>query len=276
MSKSKVAPLKKVTLPRLELLGSLLCARLIVFVRETLKLPIDVNMTCWTNSMISLSWIRSTPTRWKTFVANRVCEIQSLTCVDQWSHCHGAENPADLVTRGIHAEDLVRSTLWLHGPNFRVDGEGHLGDLDLETQVSQETADVTLASTSRSCEPVFPVERCSSLTKAIHVVAWVQRFECNIKKTKECQVVGDLTYDELQAAKHQLIQCVQEDQYATKLVALRQGRSVPKSSFIVKLAPFIAEDGLLRVQGRLQHSSLSWDEKTSNHPAKIAFGFVGD
>ena len=55
MSKSKVAPLKKVTLPRLELLGSLLCARLIVFVRETLKLPNDVKMTCWTDSMISLS-----------------------------------------------------------------------------------------------------------------------------------------------------------------------------------------------------------------------------
>ena len=267
MSKSKVAPLKKVTLPRLELLGSLLCARLIVFVRETLKLPNDVKMTCWTDSMISLSWIRSTPTRWKTFVANRVCEIQSLTCVDQWSHCHGAENPADLVTRGIHAEDLVRSTLWLHGPEFLVDGEGPLGDLDasgdLETQVSQETVDVTLASTSRSCEPVFPVERWSSLTKAIRVVAWVQRFVCNMRKTKEGRVVGDLTYDELQAAKHQLIQCVQEDQYATELAALRHGRSVPKSSSIVKLTPFIAEDGLLRVQGRLQRSPLSWDEK---HP----------
>ena len=67
MSKSNVAPLKKVTLPRLELLGSLLCARLIVFVREALKLPNDVKMTCWTDSMISLSWIRSTPTRWMTF-----------------------------------------------------------------------------------------------------------------------------------------------------------------------------------------------------------------
>ena len=84
-----------------------------------------------------------------------------------------------------------------------------------------------------------------------------------MRKTKADRVVGDLTYDELQAAKHQLIQCVQEHQYATELAALRQGRSVPKGNSIVKLTPFIVEDGLLRVQGRLQHPSLSCDEK---HP----------
>ena len=75
---------------------------------------------------------------------------------------------------------------------------------DLETQVSQDTIDVTLASTSRSCEPVFPMERKSSLTKAICGIAWIQRFVCNMRKRKEDRAVGDLTYEKLQADKHEL------------------------------------------------------------------------
>ena len=67
--------------------------------------------------------------------------------------------------KGIHTDDLVSSILWLHGPEFLVDCEGPVDDLsasgDLETQVSHKITDVTLVSTSRSCEPVFPVERWS-------------------------------------------------------------------------------------------------------------------
>ena len=79
MSRTKVAPIKRVTLPRLELLGALLSARLIHFIKSALHLNDHVRLVSWTDSKVALSWIKGNPTKWKMFVANRVTEIQTLT-----------------------------------------------------------------------------------------------------------------------------------------------------------------------------------------------------
>ena len=76
MSKSRVAPTKTVSLPRLELLAAVLNTRLLKFVAESLTLKID-RVVCWTDSVVTLQWIRSSSCQWKTFVANRVAKIQS-------------------------------------------------------------------------------------------------------------------------------------------------------------------------------------------------------
>lgn len=92
MARSRVAPIKKVTLPRLELLGALLTARTVGFVIKALSL--SVTYKCWTDSMVVLSWIKGDPSKYKTFVGNRVREIHQIVDPSCWNHCPGKGNPA--------------------------------------------------------------------------------------------------------------------------------------------------------------------------------------
>ncbi|GFS28562.1 integrase catalytic domain-containing protein, partial [Nephila pilipes] len=116
-SRSKLAPVKKITLPRLELLAALLGTRLLqYFYRET-------NMhshtaVLWSDSTVALSWIKGDPNRWKTFVCNRTTEILQYTTPSQWRHCTGTDNPADHLTRGTFPSQLPSLEYLWHGPKW--------------------------------------------------------------------------------------------------------------------------------------------------------------
>lgn len=117
MSKSRVAPIKKLTLPRLELMGALVAARMGNNLLKAMNMhPSQIRM--WSDSMIVFQWICSSAQRWKQFVANRVTEIQSLTPPETWSHCSGKLNPADLTSRGQTVSKLKEEELWWSGPPF--------------------------------------------------------------------------------------------------------------------------------------------------------------
>ena len=271
ISKARVAPLKKVTLPCLELLGALLCARLLTFVRSSLQLSSEVDYRCWIDSMVALAWIQSDAHRWKQFVANRVTQIQELTGREHWAHCPGKENPADLVTRGLFAEQLVASEVWLKGPKFIRDRSGNLEITTGLAGVEQNVLDyeqsslvaVTLVTSSSPRESVFQFDRWSSFVKTIRVVAWVMRFIYNTRKARSHRKHGELSYEELTQAKHELIVNVQQVEYGEEIASLRRGLSFPKTSSIAKLSPFLSQEGLLRVGGRIQFAKLSFEEK---HP----------
>ncbi|XP_065087241.1 uncharacterized protein LOC135708974 [Ochlerotatus camptorhynchus] len=115
-SKSKVAPLKSQSIPRLELCGALLAAQVLEKVLQATKLT--VRTTFWVDSTCALRWIQASPSNWSVFVANRVAKIQAITEGCEWRHIAGADNPADLVSRGIGPKDILNNNFWWHGPSW--------------------------------------------------------------------------------------------------------------------------------------------------------------
>ncbi|XP_053388630.1 uncharacterized protein LOC128551741 [Mercenaria mercenaria] len=117
ISKNRIAPVKPLTLPKLELMAAVVCARIAKHAQDSLQIE---KVTFWSDSQIVLSWLSSDKPL-QRFVRNRVDEIKSLSGDFPWRYCRTKNNPADLLTRGITARDLSMSTLWESGPTWLTD-----------------------------------------------------------------------------------------------------------------------------------------------------------
>lgn len=115
--KSKVAPFKQQTLPRLELLAAHLLADLV----NKIKIITDLNIskcTYFTDSTIVLAWLKIELNKLKTFVANRISKITQVSNIESWKHVKSSENPADIISRGLKPKDLLENDMWFNGQTF--------------------------------------------------------------------------------------------------------------------------------------------------------------
>ena len=268
-AKTKVAPIKQVTLPRLELCAAALLARLAIHVRTTLgfeKTPLH----CWTDSTVALGWIRGHPTRWKTYVANRVAEIQITAPDALWHHIPGKDNPADCASRGLTPSELVNHKLWWWGPPWLKSESSSWPDSfgpSSETDLPEERARVHAAG-SVPLPMTEPNEllRFSSLHRLLRVTAWCRRWlrlRRSIAAEPEHTLEDTLTAIELEDARLLWIRRVQAENYKNELEAIQQSRDLPKSNALTRFSPFSDSQGILRVGGRLKHAILAYDER---HP----------
>ena len=189
-AKSRLAPIKPTTIPRLELTAAMVASRLRARLLEELDFAIN-GVTMWTDSSITLGYIRNTTSRFKAFVANRLATVHELTSVKEWRHVPTKNNPADLASRGFAADDHKSMDQWFSGPSFLLQSADQWPIDQQNTGESREDdveVKATVLSTQTGPGPNDVINRLclhySTWERAVRAVIWLQRCLSFLKKKR--------------------------------------------------------------------------------------------
>ncbi|XP_063435728.1 uncharacterized protein LOC134716648 [Mytilus trossulus] len=258
-AKSRVAPIKTLTLPQLELMAAVIGARIATHVKSALSIN---KVTYWSDSQIVLHWLTTTK-HLKKFLHNRITEIKSLTQDSEWKYCPTNDNPADLLTRGISASQLADAKLWFNGPEWincsKSWPQWTPNTCILLTNIDQEenVTNTIEGNNTHGIHCILDIMRYSTLTKILRVSSWIYRFIANCRKSRSQRIQSKfITCEELQAATEKWIISAQRISFDKEIRTLKSQSNTP-NTLIRQLRLYIDEKEIIRCRGRIHNAPIS-------------------
>ena len=264
MAKTRVAPIKRLTIPRLELGGAHLLSQLLLHCQVILNLPSE-DIFAWTDSTIDLNWLFGNPRRFKTLVGNRVPSIIDSVPPNHWNHVDGIDNPTDCASRGIFPSELLLHDMWWRGPSWLQLGIHQLLKLSsLPPNPSSEADKICSHAAVVSTDSLFPLGRYSSYSRLVRVTSWILRFVHNCRAAcPGSRYTGPLSVVELSDSRVLWLSTTQYYTFSDEIKSLKSMKSISKSSCLRILHLFLDRCGILRVGGRLSNSEYVYSRR---HP----------
>ena len=250
-AKTRTAPLKPLSVPRLELQAALLGSRLLGAVQQEIDIRVD-RRYLWSDSSTVVHWIKSEPRTRQVFVANRLGEIGELTQTTEWRWLPSSLNPADDATRWSgNVPDAQQR--WFLGPSFLKEEENawplnkHLDEQERKTIDDMELRKAIIYTVDATVDYFPTTGRFLGWPGLLAVSRRVQ----NLFNRWTGRNPAEFTHESTNRAEQYWFREIQSQCFAQELQVLRDGRAIPKSSKLTNLQPFIGDDGILRANGRV-------------------------